>query len=692
MQPNTRDPEESRRHLAEAEQALTQGDRIAAKRALERAAGCDPDNDELPLLAAMLCLEDQEFEAAAKFALQSIAVRPFHPAAMNLIAVACMDSGHADIARSILERARKMAPSLTKIKKNLREAKHTDRRQRNSKKQKKTSMPVKAIRELAASREPSLGVAIVLSEGQENRLSTCVDSIRDVAAEIVVADARSNPCDIELPRGVDAAVRSTAVGAAATRNEAIGRLRTDWVLLLDANESLPSDSVPAVEQALTDPAALCRWVELREICHPRLVIRLVRNVPGLGYHELFDGDLLPTLLPFEKKWGLAIAESEIAIERHSERPKLRSRPGEELLERIERDDEDEAYRLRARIERAGYEIESQSPDAALAHLREARKILAEDRRRMRPLELEEIVTAEALCLMRLERYKELDRLTGEYNREHSPTAATLFFEGSAARGVKDPERAATALRRALQEKDNASFVRPPAEVTGPGLPNLLGAALIDVGDLEQAKQAFDQALAIDPGNLQASLGWLGILHSEQEFEEMLEKLDGLTEAHGNDPTLWIAGAILLAGVPQLAMCNVLWLEEGLARFPDHPDLCRRLGEAHLSCGSGEKALEFWKHLSLPAAPAAQLAAALASGSEIPDVPDEYCEAAGSELVAWFHRWLVCGAIEALDRALVDITRAEDQVPGVSMVTASWLDKVGQPDAAAGVRTRLRQQS
>ncbi len=692
MQPNTRDPEGSRRYLAKAEEVLTRGDRAAAKQALERAAGCDPDNDELPLLAAMLCLEDREFEAAAKFALQSIAVRPFHPAAMNLIAVACMESGHADMARSILERARKMAPSLTKIKKNLREAKHADRRQRNSKKQDKISMPFKAIRGLAESRNPSLGVAIVLSEGQEDHLNTCVASIRDVAEEIVVADARPGSGDIDLPSGIDVPVRSTAVGAAAARNEAIRRLRTDWILLLDANESLPSDSVAAVEQALAAPEALCRWVELREITHPRLVIRLVRNVPGLGYHELFDGDLLPTLLPFEKKWGLEIAASEIVLDRHSERPKLRSRPGEELLERIERDDDDQAYRLRARIERAGYEIEAQNPDAALAHLREAREILSADRRRMRPLELEEIVTAESLCLMRLERYEELDKLAGGYNGEHQPTAATLFFEGSAARGVKDPERAATALRRALQEKEVASFVRAPAEVIGPGLPNLLGAALIDVGDLEQAKQAFDQALAIEPESLQAALGWLGILHSEQEFEEMLQRLDELTEVHGDDPTLWIAGAILLAGVPQLAMCNVLWLEEGLARFPDHPDLCRRLGEAHLSCGSGEKALEFWRHLSLPAAPAAQLAAALASGTEIPDVPDEYSEAAGSELVAWFHRWLVCGAIEALDRALVDITRAEDQFPGVAMVTASWLDKVGQPEAAAGVRTRLRQQS
>ncbi len=692
MQPNTRDPERSRQYLAEAEQVLTQGDRTAAKEALERAAGCDPDNDELPLLAAMLCLEDQEFEAAAKFALQSMAVRPFHPAAMNLIAVACMDSGHPDMARSILERARKMAPSLTKIKKNLREAKHADRRQRNAKKQSKTSMPIKAIRKIIESRDPSLGVAIVLSQGQEGHLNACVDSVREVATKIVVVDARPNPGDIDLPSGIDSPVRSTEPGAAAARNEAIRRLHTDWILLLDADESLLSDSVTAVRQALASPEALCRWIELRELVHPRLVIRLVRNVPGLEYHELFDGDLLPTLLPFEKKWGLAITESEIVIDRHSERPKLRSRPGEELLERIERDDDDEAYRLRARIERAGYEIEAQNPDAALAHLREARKILTEDRRRMRALELDEIVTAEALCLMRLERYEELDRLSSEYNREHRPTAATLFFEGSAARGVKDPERAAAALRRALQEKGTASFVRAPAEVIGPGLPNLLGAALIDVGDLEQAKQAFDQALAIDPESLQAALGWLGILHSEQEFEEMLERLDALTESHGSDPTLWIAGAILLAGVPQLSMCNVLWLEEGLARFPDHPDLCRRLGEAHLSCGSGDKALEFWKHLPMPAAPAAQLAAALASGSEIPDVPDEYAEAAGSELVAWFHRWLVSGAIEALDRALVDITRAEDQVPGVAMVTASWLDKVGQPDAADGVRTRLRQQS
>jgi hypothetical protein len=46
------------------------------------------------------------------------------------------------------------------------------------------------------------------------------------------------------------------------------------------------------------------------------------------------------------------------------------------------------------------------------------------------------------------------------------------------------------------------------------------------------------------------------------------------------------------------------------------------------------------------------------------------------------------AWEMLDRALNDIERAEDGLPGLGASTAEWLDRVGQPEAAARVRQRV----
>ena len=83
---------------------LARGDYASAASALERASRLDPTNEELPLLAAMLYMDDDGLGRAAELALQAIETRPFNPAAMNLLAVVCLEALRPDLARKVLER------------------------------------------------------------------------------------------------------------------------------------------------------------------------------------------------------------------------------------------------------------------------------------------------------------------------------------------------------------------------------------------------------------------------------------------------------------------------------------------------------------------------------------------------------------------------------------------------------------
>ncbi|HEU4401929.1 MAG TPA: hypothetical protein VFT43_07470, partial [Candidatus Polarisedimenticolia bacterium] len=78
------DPLRSRLGLAEAESCLARKDRRAALAALRTAFRFDPGNDEIPMLAAMLHLQDGDQTRAARLAIEAQRMRPFHPQALNL--------------------------------------------------------------------------------------------------------------------------------------------------------------------------------------------------------------------------------------------------------------------------------------------------------------------------------------------------------------------------------------------------------------------------------------------------------------------------------------------------------------------------------------------------------------------------------------------------------------------------------
>jgi hypothetical protein len=82
-----------------------------------------------------------------------------------------------------------------------------------------------------------------------------------------------------------------------------------------------------------------------------------------------------------------------------------------------------------------------------------------------------------------------------------------------------------------------------------------------------------------------------------------------------------------------------------------------------------------------------VAATLAVGEALPDLPAHRLDAIGDGVLRWFGAWAAYGAWEALDRALVGIGRAERRLPGLGSKTAGWLESLGQHEAAAGVRER-----
>jgi glycosyltransferase involved in cell wall biosynthesis len=142
-------------------------------------------------------------------------------------------------------------------------------------------------------------------KNEERNLPRCLDSVRDLAGELIVVDTGSTDQTLRIAAGYGARVIPfdfTTVDFAAARNCAIARASGRWILVLDADETLDRASAPLVERlvALGENAGyfLERHNHWSESSNPTTdyVVRLFPNRPHHRYrgrvHETIDASIL----------------------------------------------------------------------------------------------------------------------------------------------------------------------------------------------------------------------------------------------------------------------------------------------------------------------------------------------------------------------------------------------------------------
>jgi tetratricopeptide (TPR) repeat protein len=90
---------------------------------------------------------------------------------------------------------------------------------------------------------PTLGLSMIVKNGAET-LRPCLESVRGIVSQIVIADTGSTDTTCDIAREFDATVISVPWENhfANARNAALAPMTTDWVLVLDADEELDRDA------------------------------------------------------------------------------------------------------------------------------------------------------------------------------------------------------------------------------------------------------------------------------------------------------------------------------------------------------------------------------------------------------------------------------------------------------------------
>lgn len=681
----TSDPVAAAEAIHEAETLLARGERAAAADALERVLATDPFNDEAPLMAAMIRFEERELPRAVELALQALRIRPFHPSAMNLLGVACLDAGYPVEARKLLGRAVAAAPGLGGAKRNLRQARrHTGTGPADA------GFPVDAVRAALGAERRGLTVCVVVSEGSDAPDAT-LESVSGLDAELLAVDATPGDGVSVIPsqESIHRIRLLPTPDRASVFNAAIRRATGDWILVLEPGETLHADSMSAVSAAVVGRGSLFHEAEIRDTHGEArwLEPRLFRNAPGMRYVGSVHPTLRPCLHALATQWRLAPKRPGIVIESPRIRAYAAEDPGRDgLAEAMARHElEQNPGDVSLVVQQARVQLEGGDPEAALATLG-----ALEASGDVPGFAAEELATLHGRCLVRVERYPEARERIESHHRRGRATRNTLLLEGLAAGATGGSARAVRLLSRCLRGPNERGFIPPFQEITGAVLPNVLGALMLDLERLDDAREMFELALEREPASLESRMGLLGLQLAAGEIEPMLQELDRWISDQGDDPRVWSFGATLLGRIPRLGPAAASWMDEACRRFPDHDDLRRQRAEVRLRGGYVEAAGELLTEAPREgtAGLAARVVAALMADAELPAVPLEAHEAVEREVLGWLRQWMDGSAYEALDRALVELGRTRTRLPGLAKRTAGWLEEIDQAEAAARIRQGL----
>jgi glycosyltransferase involved in cell wall biosynthesis len=164
----------------------------------------------------------------------------------------------------------------------------------------------------------------MIVKNEEATLSKCLGSVKNVVDEMVVLDTGSTDNTTQIAEKFGAKVHhfEWCNNFSAARNEALKYVTGDWILVLDADETLTQKIVPQLKQAVRREEYLLINLLRHEVGAEQspysLVSRLFRNHPKIRfsrpYHALVD-DSVSEILTQEPHWqvgyldGVALAHT-----------------------------------------------------------------------------------------------------------------------------------------------------------------------------------------------------------------------------------------------------------------------------------------------------------------------------------------------------------------------------------------------
>lgn len=630
-----------------------------------------------------------ELRSAYECASGALDVRPFHPEACVLLARIALAAGHGELAWRCALHASRLVPgfnSATEILNgNLSGNRNPD------------WIFLPPILERSPD-GPGFRVSVCLIARNEERfLGQCLASIRDLAHQIIVVDTGSTDRTVEIARDHGALVHtfpwSDHFGAA--RNVSLEYATGDWVLILDADEELPSAQHPALRRMLEADSVLSWRLPIQDIGHESegcsYVPRLFRNTPGAFFIGRVHEQAFASLEKVRRSWGLSSRLGEAILRHHGYTPEVtrsRDKVGRNLrlLEKTLREQPGDA----ALLMNYGLELtRSGQLDAALRQYRTAFAVLSEEPSTEVVPEVREMLLGQFTArLMSARRHAEVVEILDSPLAKNGGLTATLHFTlGLACIELRQFAEAARHMRECLAKRHLPTLAPVPPQVRGVAPTHCLARCLWETGDVAGADAEFITALQVAPDSLALRLDHARFLHATGRTLDALRDLHQVVARPEAPLGPWLAGGRIALCRAEFLEVALDWTAAALQRFPTDETLLEQRAEALLFAGRFAEALELWRGPATAGRPSAIAAVVLCeSALERPDsAPAEpILPEVNREFVRWYRRLVEFGAEPVLRRLGDTVASLDRLLPEAARLVRAVTHAATEPGPAPAI--------
>ncbi|AQS60611.1 TPR domain-containing glycosyltransferase [Desulforamulus ferrireducens] len=158
----------------------------------------------------------------------------------------------------------------------------------------------------------------MIVKNEEKNLGRCLKSVKDVVDEIIIVDTGSSDNTVALAKEYGAKVYHYQWNDnfSEARNYSLEQAKADWILFLDADEELTSDSREHLTRYIREEQVEGYFIKIVnfigkegwvETC-PDLVFRLFRNKPEYRFHGAIHEQIVDVILEKNSNAAYRIAE------------------------------------------------------------------------------------------------------------------------------------------------------------------------------------------------------------------------------------------------------------------------------------------------------------------------------------------------------------------------------------------------
>ena len=525
---------------------------------------------------------------------------------------------------------------------------------------------------------PRLSVCLI-TRNEEDFIERCLQSVRDVAWQVVVVDTGSTDRTREIARGLGAEIHEFkwCDDFSAARNVALEHVRGDWVLVLDADEELTVEGREALRSEMLAERTIAYRLPIVDVGKEdegySYVPRLFRNAPGLFYVGRIHEQVFSSLEVRRKQWGLENRLSKTLLRHHGYTPEIVAERNKiarnlQLLElAIEEMPEEPNLLMNYGLELAR---SGQLPQGLEQYLAAFRILRSRPKEEIVPELRESLLTQLCTQLMAARRFEEIVTMLGTpLAREHGGLTASLHFAHGLARiELGQYSEAAEQFRQCLEKRDKPSLTPMNRDIRRAGPHHCLAICLVNLKQYEAAGAAFQAAVADDPQSRRVRFDFAVFLANRGSAIDALKHLHALIAEKSGEMAVWQLGGKIALGQPQLSEFACDWTGEALKLFPAESAIVCQRAEALLLRGRAEEALPLWRQSlarNNPSHVAALMICELCAEQTLTPIAANSERQVSVEFLRWYQRFLTTGASGIVTSLNERADRFAEQLPTAS---------------------------